>query len=166
MNCRKYAIGFLIFLGCVSLLSFSSFGQRKSPAAGSGLAGVKRYVGKVANDKVIANPAVRKELIAVMGARRYRLLDHYTLVQSEVDMISGDVVASGCAPHECMEKSALVIVDIDGRKVHAAIFENPRLTIYSREKTFDFLPNGLTDWVRLLVQAQAEDGVRIRIVQK
>lgn len=162
-------ISSVVIIVCIVFLFGSGHkvaGQKRQPPKPAGLDSLRKYVGKIANDKILVNPIVRKELIALMGASRYKLLDHYMLVQSGVDMISGDIVASGCAPHECGDKSAVVVVQLETKQIHAAIFQNETVTVYSKQKTFEYLPNGLTDWVTLLKHNQLEYGVRVKVSQK
>lgn len=161
-RCGVIAVCILFMFG----LGHEVAGQKRQTPKPASLDSLRKYVGKIANDKILVNPIVRKELILLMGASRYKLLNHYTLVQSGVDMISGDIVASGCAPHECGDKSAVVVVQLESKQVHAAIFQNETVTVFSKQKTLEYLPNGLTDWITLLKQNQLEYGVRVRVVQK
>ncbi len=49
-------------------------------------------------------------------------------------------------------------------EVHAAIFENEEIVIYSKQKTYDYLPEGLKDWVTTTTQYQKDElGIRVKV---
>ncbi len=129
------------------------------------LKSLKNYVGEDDGwDKAFKNSALRKLLSALAGTRKIETIQHYTTVGGGVDMISGDVVISGCAPHECSDKSAIVIAVLATNEVHAAIFENEEIIIYSKQKTYDYLPSSLKDWITTTTQYQRDElGVRVKV---
>jgi hypothetical protein len=136
----------------------------KKQTNSTSLKSVKNYVGEYANRKVLRNTALRKLLVSLVGSSKVKTIEHYTTVASPVNMISGDVVVSGCAPHECSDKSAVVVVALATEEVHAAIFENEEIVIYSKQKTYDYLPQGLKEWVTTTTQYQRDEiGVRVKV---
>ncbi len=138
--------------------------QIKKQTNSTSLKSLKNYVGKYANEKVLKNSAFRKLLIGLVGNSKVRVIEHYTIVAGPVDMISGDVIISGCAPHECSDKSAIVVAVLATNEVHVAIFENEEIVIYSKQKTYDFLPEGLKDWVMKTIQYQRDElGIRVKV---
>ena len=153
---------------CLGIFFFTDVSAQKKHAKkqtnSSSLKTVKNYVGEIANDKVLKNTAFRKLLISLVGSGKVKTIEHYTTVQGPVDMISGDVVISGCAPHECSDKSAVVVAVLATNEVHAAIFENEEIVIYSKQKTYDYLPEGLKNWITTTTQYQRDEiGVRVKV---
>ena len=161
---------FWVVLAVLCLGAFLSTGvsaqkkQVKKQVNSSSLKTLKNYVGEIANTKVLKNSAFRKLLIGLVGSSRVKTIEHYTIVQGPVDMISGDVVISGCAPHECSDKSAIVVAVLAMNEVHAAIFENGEIVIYSKQKTYNYLPEGLKNWVTTTTQYQRDElGIRVKV---
>ncbi len=124
---------------------------------------LKPYVGEYANQKVLKHPIVHRLLADLVGLKKVKTIEHYTLAAGPVDMISGDVVVSGCAPHECSDKSAVVVIVPFTKKTHAAILQNSEIMIYSTEKTYHYLPDGLRNWITIQIAKQLEVGVQIKV---
>ncbi|MDQ3800630.1 MAG: hypothetical protein M3384_14370 [Acidobacteriota bacterium] len=136
----------------------------KKQSNSTSLKALKNYAGEYANDKVLKNSVLRKLLVGLVGSSKLKTIEHYTTVAGPVDMISGDIVVSGCAPHQCSDKSAVVVAVLATNEVHAAIFENEEIVIYSKQKTYDYLPEGLKDWVTRTTQYQRDEiGIRVKV---
>lgn len=160
---KRFLLAVVISFLCVSgFYSNNALAQANRTKAKS-LESLTKYVGKYANDKALRHPTLRRSLVRLIG-RDASKLSHYTLVQGPIDMVSGDVVIAGCAPHECPDKAAVVVAQLETGEVHAAILERGEIVVYTRQKTREYLPEGLQDWIRDTVQYQLNElGIRLRV---
>jgi hypothetical protein len=131
--------------------------QRRIPSGGRTIADLRRFVGKYQNDAALRNTALRQAL-TTLGLTDFRMLEHYTAVSGGVGLEGDDIVIEGCAPHECMDKAAAVIVGLSSRAVHAAVLENGIITIYSNQRVYSRLPASLKVWMEELAQKALEFG--------
>jgi hypothetical protein len=107
---------------------------------------LRRLVGKYENAAALRNVALQRGL-AAMGLRDYRKLDYYTEVQGPIALEGDDLTIAGCAPHQCMEKGAGIVVGLASGQIHAAVLEGGFIKIYSKVKDYERLPAGLKSWV-------------------
>ena len=118
---------------------------------------LRRLVGKYENAAALRNVALRRGL-AAMGLRDYRKLDDYTGVQGPIALEGDDLTIAGCAPHQCMDKGAGIVVELASGEVHAAVLEAGFIKIYSKVKDYERLPAGLKNWVAGQIESARELG--------
>lgn len=131
-------------LVCVSILAHIAVAQKQSGK----LDALKRYAGTDSVKTVLNNPTVKTQLANLLGKKR-SVLDHYITVRGDINLIDGNLVIEGCAPHECDQKSGIIIIELQNGNVHAAIFEIDSVSIYSKLKDYEILPFRLREWTSL-----------------
>jgi hypothetical protein len=134
----------------------------KLVSGGRAFQDLRRFVGKYQNSAVLRNAALRRAL-AGLGLREFRKLDHFMGVQGPVALEGDDVMIAGCAPHQCLDKSAAVVASTASGEVHAAVKEGGIILLYSRQKTYERLPAGLKNWVAEEVANSLDSGVRLAV---
>lgn len=128
---------------------------RKLAWAGRTLADLKRLVGKYESLAALRNPALRRALIG-LGLRDLKKIESYLLTTPPVEMVSGDIIISGCLSHFCMTYAVAIAVELPFGPVHAAVLESDVITIYSKKKIFEHLPIGLQNWVSDVIEKARE----------
>ena len=134
----------ILSLFCVLVLAHFVVAQKQ----GGKLDSLKRYAGTDSVETVLNNPTVKTQLANLLGKKR-SVLDHYTTVRGDINLIDGNLVIEGCAPHECDQKSGIIIIELNSGQVHAAIFEIDSVSIYSKLKDYEILPFRLREWASL-----------------
>jgi hypothetical protein len=129
---------------------------------GSAFRDLRRLVGKYQNGAALRNVALRRAL-AALGLRDLRKLEHYSGVQGPIALEGDDVTIAGCAPHQCLDKSAAIVASTASGEVHAAVKENGVVQIYSRQKVYERLPAGLKVWMAEELENAREFGIRLEI---
>jgi hypothetical protein len=125
--------------------------------AGRAFQDLRRLVGKYENAAALRNVALQRGLAAI-GLRDYRKLDYYTGVQGPIALEGDDLTVAGCAPHQCMDKGAGIVVGLASGEVHAAVLEGGFITVYSKVKDYERLPAGLKNWVTQQIESAREFG--------
>jgi len=105
----------------------------KLVSGGHAFQDLRRLVGKYENAAALRNVALRRGLAAI-GLRDYRKLDYFTGVQGPIALEGDDITVAGCAPHQCMDKGAGIVVGLTSGEVHAAVLEGGFITVYSKVK--------------------------------
>jgi len=109
---------------------------------------LKRYAGTDSVETVLNTPIVKTQLANLLGKKR-SVLNHYITVRGDINLIDGNLVIEGCAPHECDQKSGIIIIELYNGNVHAALFEVNSVSIYSKLKDYEILPSRLREWTSL-----------------
>ena len=112
---------------------------------------LQRYVGTWHLDALLAEPPVHRELEALGGPTREKLLRNLS-VSGAIDVYGGALSLMGNAPHRGGEEDAVLCVEVLGGawQLHAAILSAGRVSVYSRQPRYDFLPICIRDWVALV----------------
>ena len=64
-----------------------------------------------------------------------------------VNSIDGFISVSGNAPHQGTEEEAVVCIGSSPENIHAAILSKGKITIYTKEEKYNYLPKCITGWV-------------------
>lgn len=112
---------------------------------------IDRYVGTWDIDDFLAEKDIKNELDMLVGNQINKLTLNFS-VSGAIEYQGGGLVISGNAPHRGTEEEAIVCVQAFGAdiKVHASIYSNEEILIYTRENDYRFLPTCVKDWVTLV----------------
>jgi hypothetical protein len=112
---------------------------------------IARYVGTWQVEAFLAKPGVRDELHALLGPR-LGALERNLSVNGGVEFIGGLLAVRGNAPRRGTEEEAVVCVQPSGATpaVHAAIYSERAVSVFSRQVRFTWLPVCIRDWVTLV----------------
>lgn len=105
-----------------------------------------KYAGAYDTDALLQEPAVKKQLQALVGPQ-LRHLQQNLNVKGSVDVIAGALAVSGNAPHGGTEEEAIVCVAPPGTVVEAAIYSKGIITIYANAEKYEYLMLCTKDWV-------------------
>jgi hypothetical protein len=139
-----------IALLAVLLLYGQAWAQAPDAEAGKQL--LREFAGNEDTDALLNHPAVRPQLERLLGEELPHLMRNLD-VRGAVDVLSGELVVDGNAPHQGTEEEAVVCVNIYGLEVNAAILSEGAITVYSRQKGYENLPRCIKDWI---TQANSE----------
>jgi hypothetical protein len=128
----------------MAALSLSSVSAQRSPAAEFD-ALRQKYVGNDDTDAFLAEPAIRGELMRLLGPNLAHLRQNLD-VRGSVDFVSGALSLPGNAVRGGGLEEAIVCVSA-GIQVHAAIFSKNAFAIYTRATNYDGLPICIKDWI-------------------
>lgn len=134
----------------VSAFGFARLANGQDPDAAAN-AMIAKYAGTWEVGAFLEEQAVRGELQELMGAE-LKTLEHNLNVNGGVEFISGALAVRGNAPHKGTEEEAIVCVQPFGAapKVHAAVFSQGFVTVYTRETRYDFMTVCVKDWITLV----------------
>jgi len=140
------------FLVILALVAGTAQSQDKAPA-------LRRYVGSPDYTALLKEPTVKANLTAVAGKQLPALMRNLA-VSGDVDRVGGALMVAGIAPHKGGEEEAVICVaEYDG-KVEAALFSKSRVTVFAKDKNYEFLMLCVKDWI-----TQVNSGHRDRIKQ-
>ncbi|MFA5803573.1 MAG: hypothetical protein WC879_02920 [Melioribacteraceae bacterium] len=107
---------------------------------------LKKYVGDRSHERLFADPSLKKSMRQMLKNEYKRLLDNIS-VTSPVNLIDGNLVISGNAPHKGDEERGIIVIELYSGQIHVGFFSNGLITIYSSEENYKYLPNSLIKWV-------------------
>ena len=120
---------------------------------------LRKYVGSPDYPALLKEPAVKANLQAVVGKQLPALLRNIS-VTGDVDRIGGALAIVGNAPHKGGEEEGVICVSEHDGKVEAAIFSRSRITVFAKDKSYEYLMLCIKDWI-----TQANSGHRDRFKQ-
>jgi hypothetical protein len=122
---------------------------------------IAKWAGSYDTEGFLKEPAVRPELQTLLGAEMDHLLQNL-IVKGGVDLSSETLSVIGNAPHRGTEEEAIVCVTVLPQHtiVEAAILSNGKITVYSREKQYEYGSICIKDWI-----TQANSSHKDRFVQ-
>jgi hypothetical protein len=137
---KKALILFIIyFLFCHQVESKEKFGY------------LEGFVGKHKNVQELfsKDESIKK---GIEDLARDQIVDLYRNLSTSgpIDMISGDLVFSGNAPHKGGEEMGIIVIELYNGNIHAAIYSNSTTYIFSDKKKFKYLPVALKKWIYLV----------------
>jgi hypothetical protein len=111
---------------------------------------IARYVATYDVDKLLKEPAIRAEFQAVTGSQ-LRAVEAALNVNGGVEYIGGALAVSGNAPRQGGQTEAIVCIQPFGASpsVHVALLRNGQVSVFTREKRWDFLTTCIRDWAAL-----------------
>lgn len=132
----------LLIAGLLTVFAVGAIAQpsTRRPVLPSNLS---KYVDKYPGDLMLV-PAVKARLRALLG-KRYSEFSHSIDVQAPMTKVGDFLLGSGCLPHSCTINEAAFAVDMVNKRVHAAIFDKDKATLYFNEDKKP-TPQVLLDW--------------------
>ncbi len=126
------------------------------------LGDLAKYVGTYRYEPILDDPRVAAALSELLGDEVSHLIDNLQ-VRGPVNMYGPGLVLVGQKPHEGDRERATVVVDMYNGRVHALIFSEGTVTVYSMEKSYAFLPHAIRESARWdeiwpLLEAPPRDG--------
>lgn len=132
---------------CAALLCGAAAAEDPDAAA---KAMVQRYVATWDTQALLDEPAVQGELRELAGPAFDKLL-HNLDVNAGIEYYGSALTVRGNAPHHGLEEEAVLCVQPYGTlRVHAAVLSAGRITVYTRESRYQFLPTCMKDWITLV----------------
>lgn len=104
------------------------------------------FAGSADTDAFLRDPGVRAELKLLLGGSIARLEDNLS-VRGEVDLVGGQLMLVGNAPHGGAEEEAVVCVAVYDGAVNAAILSAGVITVFTKSVDYASLPLCIKDWV-------------------
>jgi hypothetical protein len=144
----KWRVGFAL----AALLAATAQAQDKAPP-------LRKYVGSPDYTALLKEPNVKANLAAVVGKQLPALMRNLG-VSGEVDRLGGALMVAGNAPHKGGEEEAVICVSEYDGKVEAALFSRSRITVFAKDKNYEFLMLCTKDWI-----TQVSSGHRDRFKQ-
>ena len=157
MMVRRQQAWQLCFLAAGLASAGQAAAQRGRSTAGPAL--VRKYADTDRGSLLLKEPAVHPELARLLGNELKHLLQNVDVTGS-VDVVDGALAVSGNAPHKGTEEEGVVCVVTYDLSVHAAILSGGRITVYTRQKDYEFLPICIKDWI-----TQVNSGHKDRVTQ-
>ena len=103
---------------------------------------LSRYIGTYQYEPIIEDPHVAKTLSDLLGSEIPHLVKNLE-ARGPVGFDGAELSLVGSKAHEAHRERATVVVDVYDGKVHAVIFSEGQTTIYSKEKSYLFLPEAI-----------------------
>ncbi len=128
-------------------------GQVSSPPVATGDASsevaarlIKRYAATYDYDALLAEPAIKAKLEALLGPEYKRFTESMAELRSPIDVISGDLSVVGIKKGEELDEVALCVrfYPLD---VQVGFFLGNQMTLYSHQPQYRFLSQCLQQWV-------------------
>lgn len=141
---------------CGALLSVSVQAADPDPEAAA-RAMIAKYVATWDVGAFLAEPAVRRELHALLGADLERL-ERNLAVNGGIEYVGGALMLMGNAPHRGTEHEAVVCVQPWGGTptVHAGTYSEGEIALYTREQRYEYLTTCIKDWVTLVTSRHVD----------
>jgi len=103
---------------------------------------LKKYVGTYAINYIFSDKIIKKELHLLLKDK-IKLLKENLSVIPPIDMIDGDIVISGIAPHQGGINMAIMDINTKRSVVTVAIYSEGNIFIYSKTNHYDYLPRSI-----------------------
>jgi hypothetical protein len=116
-----------------------------TPPKVDGQALKRSFAGSADTDAFLRDPGVRAELVFLLGGSIAHL-EANLYVRGEVDLVGGQLMLVGNAPHAGTEEEAVVCVAVHDGAVNAAILSAGAITVFTRAVAYDSLPLCIKDW--------------------
>jgi hypothetical protein len=118
---------------------------------------IAKWAGNYDTDAFLREPAIHAELQTLLGPEFKHLL-HNLNVRGAVDLSGQTLSVNGNAPHQGTEEEAIVCVSVLPLKtiVEAAILSKDMITVYAREKRYEYTSICVKDWITLANSRHAD----------
>ncbi|MCB1650925.1 MAG: hypothetical protein KDI46_02615 [Alphaproteobacteria bacterium] len=141
MSKRRTTISFALILFIVAQnAAVKSFAQDKK------LSHLMKHLDTYHYEEVIKDPFVTKKLKALLKDE-YQHLETNLTVHAPIGLSSDCLVLGGLAPHKGGQEEARLYVCLTQGDIHAAIYTNHRVRVYSKVERYSHLPYDLRVWV-------------------
>ncbi len=144
------------FLPLAALLAWCACSAAQ---AQGGKAPLFKYVGSPDYPALLKEPAVQSQLQALVGKQLPALMLSIN-VSGDMGLAHGAIEISGNAPHKGGEEEGVICVDPGGGLVQAAMLSKGRITVFAKDRTYEFLMVCVKDWI-----TQVNSGHRDRFTQ-
>lgn len=128
-------------------------------SSAQGTPALRKYVGSPDYPALLKEPTVKANLQAVVGKQLPALMRNLN-VTGDIDRIGGALAIVGNAPHKGGEEEGVICVSEFDGKVEAAIFSKARITVFAKDRNYEFLMLCIKDWI-----TQVNSGHRDRFKQ-
>lgn len=112
---------------------------------------LKQYAGEYKCDEFLSDPILEPVLKKMLG-KQYSLFRNNISVVGPINLMGGDLVVSGLAPHQGGEEMSIANVDPITSQVTVGILSQERIQIYTNRKMskeqFKYLPQSVKDWIK------------------
>jgi hypothetical protein len=120
---------------------------------------LRKYAGSPDYPALLKEPQVKANLQAVVGRQLPTLMRNLN-VAGDIGLVSGALSISGNAPHKGGEEEGVICVSEYDGKVEAAIYSKGRVSVFAKDKNYEFLMLCIKDWI-----TQVNSGHRDRFKQ-
>lgn len=107
------------------------------------LANLAPTIGTYRYAEVLGDPAVKQSIEELLPNAARATLEKNLETSAPIDFVDGYLVLSGNAPHGGGEESALLWIKIYDGKIHVALQQDRKWTLYANEAKFEYLPRQL-----------------------
>lgn len=159
------------FLGWVAVIGVAVVFASATAAQGdeaTSRAMLAKYAGSYDTDAFLKEPAVRAELLKLLGAEMNHLV-HNLSVKGSVDLIGATLSVSGNAPHQGTEEKAVVCVTPFNMMVEAAaILSKGAVTVFAHAERYEDATLCIKDWITLANSGhvgRVEQPANVRVVR-
>jgi len=104
------------------------------------------FAGSADTDAFLRDPGLRAALTLLLGSSMAHLESNLS-VRAEVDLVGGQLVLVGNAPHAGTEEEAVLCVAVHDGSVNAAILSAGAITVFTKSVDYASLPLCIKDWV-------------------
>lgn len=112
---------------------------------------IEQYVGTWAIAEFLEEPVIRGELHTLLG-------DHLTQLEESlgvtgaIEYFGNALAVRGNAPHQGGEQEGIVCVQpwSESPQVHAGLYSQGTVTVYTRQPRYEYLPICVKDWIALV----------------
>ncbi len=108
---------------------------------------IYQYVGTYNYDGLLKEPFVEKQLRTLLGKDYRHFIENMSALRTPIGFTGSSLSADGRRNDLPVRENAVLCVDTYHLRVHAGIFSDSTMTIYTSEKTYQYLPSCLTSWV-------------------
>lgn len=112
---------------------------------------IYRHVGSYDYDRLLKEPVVEKQLRTLLGKEYNHFIENMSALRTPIDLIGRTLAADGRRNDLPVRENAILCVDTKNMKVHAGIFSDSAMTIFTSEANYQYLPACITQWVYLSI---------------
>lgn len=106
------------------------------------------YVNTYDSQKLLTDPVVKPQLAHILGPQLAHLEKNLD-VHGPLGVAGGALTLTGNAAHMGLEENGLLLVDLNSGEVYTCLLTNKRFEVYGKQPRFDYLPQGVRDWIVL-----------------
>jgi hypothetical protein len=108
---------------------------------------LKRYAATYDHEALLAEPALKPALQALLGADHERLIRNLSEIRTPIDVLSGALSATGMRKNDGMPDEAILCVRFHPLQAEVGFLKESEMIIYARQPEYRFLSSCLQHWV-------------------
>lgn len=108
---------------------------------------VKRFAGTYNYDELFKEAAVDQALRQLLKEDYKHFEENMGELRSPIDVVAGDLAVYGSRNSVPARESAFACIEFHPLRVHAGIFSNNEMTIFTEQSEYRLLPTCLHQWV-------------------